>query len=279
MKFKIVLGLMLFILFFIAIFVGLPYILLNFPSIFNFLPRFIATSTPGYFFSKFQPSAFQSQPQLKPQSQSQSQSQFQSKKVSIGSVSRSGDNERIILSASYAVNITGWRIKSGRRGEFIIGQGLNIPQFNTAFADVLLIGGESAEIIAAASPMANSFRINSCFGGLGDVYNLGYAFHSCPRIAIGDFSGLDSACEDLILRSVSCRAPSDDILNKQSFQCRIWFEKNVNYSSCVAKHQNDRDFYRGWKIYTGNTNQIFDPLHDKIELRDQAGLLMDVYEY
>ena len=279
MKFRIVLGLMLFILFFITIFVGLPYVLqriqsnqvLNFPSFFNFIPQFIATSTPGYFYSKFQPPTFQPQPQ--------SQFRFQSKKVSIGNISRYGANERIGLNASYAVNITGWRIKSGRRGEFVIGQGLNIPQFNTTSADVLLIGGESAEIITGTSPMANSFRINSCFGGLSNVYNFGYSFNSCPRIEIGDFTGLDSACEDLILRSASCRAPGDDILNKQSSKCRIWFEKNINYNFCVAKHQNDRDFYKGWKIYTGNNNQIFDSLHDKIELRDKTGLLIDSYEY
>lgn len=273
---------MLFILFFIAMFVGLPYILqkiqpnqvFNFSSFLKFIPRFIATSTPGYFYGKFQPSIFQSQPQ--PQTQSQS------KKVSIGNISRYGANEQIGLSASSfsgAVNITGWRIKSARRGEFVIGQGLNLPQFDTASADIWLTGGESAEIIAGASPMAGSFHVNSCFGGLSDVYNLGYSFNSCPGIAPGDFTGLDSACEDLILRSASCRAPSDDVLNKQSSKCRIWFENNVNYSFCVAKHRNDGDFYKGWKIYTGNGNQIFDPLHDKIELRDQTGALIDSYEY
>jgi len=277
MKFRLVFGFILLILFFVAMFVGLPYLLQIIKSnqIFNFPHLFPVSTSTSYFFSKpQQPSISQSQPQ--------SQSRSQSQKVSIGNISRYGANERIGLSASYfegVLDITGWRIKSRQRGEFVIGQGLNIPQFNTTSADIRLIGGESAEIITGASPMANSFRINSCFGGLSDVYNLGYSFNSCPRIEIGDFTGFDSACEDLILRSSSCRPPSDDILNKQSSKCRIWFENNVNYSFCVAKHQNDRDFYRGWKIYTGNSNQIFDPLHDRIELRDQTGLLIDSYEY
>ena len=53
----------------------------------------------------------------------------------------------------------------------------------------------------------------------------------------------------------------------------------MTYNACVAGHKNDGDFYKGWKIYTGNNNQIFDPLHDIIELRDQNGLLIDNYEY
>ena len=283
-KFQFVFGFMLLILFFIAMFVGVPYLLQIIQSnrTFNFPHLFPVSTSTGYFFSKpQQPSIFQSQPQSQFQPVIKPGESLYKNKVSIRSVYRYGKGQ-INLRASYiegAVNITGWRIKSRQRGEFVIGQGLNIPQFNTVSADIRLIGGESAEIIAGASPMTNSFRINSCFGGLSDVYNLGYSFNSCPRIEIGDFMGLDSACEDLILRSASCRAPSDDILNKQSSKCRIWFESNVNYSFCVAKHQNNRDFYRGWKIYTGNNNQIFDPLHDRVELRDQAGLLVDSYEY
>lgn len=290
MRFRFIFGFILLILFFIAIFVGLPYLfqiiqsnqIFNFLHLFNLpfnLPRFISTSTPGYFYSKSQPFISQSQFQIWPVIKS-GESLYKNK-VSIGSAYGYGKGQ-INLRASYfegAVNITGWRIKSAQRGETLIGKGINILQFDAIPSDIWLISGETAEIIAGISPVINNFRVNSCFGGLSSVYNLGYSFNSCPRIEPGDLTGFDSACQDLILRSTSCRTPSDDILNQQSSQCRIWFEKNVNYNFCVAKHRNDRDFYRGWKIYTGNNNQIFDPLHDKIELRDQAGLLVDSYQY
>jgi len=276
MKFRFVFGFILLVLFFIAIFVGLPYLLQIIKSnqIFNF-PRFIftSTSTPRYFYS-WTKNSTSLQPIIKP-----GESLYRGK-VSIGNAYQYG-REQINLRVSYfdgAIKITGWRIKSAQRGETLIGKGINLLQFDAATSDIWIISGESVEIIAGISPVANNFRVNSCFDGLSSLYNLGYAF-SCPGIEPGDLTGLDSSCQDLILRSTSCRAPSDDILNKQSSQCRIWFEKNVNYNVCVNKHQNDRDFYKGWKIYTGNNNQIFDPLHDKIELRDQAGLLIDSYGY
>ncbi|MCX6813178.1 MAG: hypothetical protein NTV77_01680 [Candidatus Azambacteria bacterium] len=277
MKFQFVFGFMLLILVFVAIFVGAPYLLQIIKSnqFLNF-PRFISTSTPGYFYSKPQPSISQpqSQPIIKP-----GESLYKNK-MSIGNIYRYG-NGQINLRASYfegALNITGWKVKSAQRGETLIGRGINLPQFDAATSDIWLISGESVEIIAGVSPLANNFRVNNCFGGLSSLYNLGYAF-SCPGIEPSNLSGLDSSCQDLILRSTSCRAPSDDILNKQSSQCRIWFEKNVNYNACVNKHQNDKDFYKGWQIYTGNNNLFFDRLHDRIELRDQAGLLVDSYEY
>ncbi len=165
-----------------------------------------------------------------------------------------------------------------QRGETLIGRGINIPQFSVVSSDIWLIGGESIQIIAGVSPLVNNFRVNNCFGGLSGLYNLNFGNY-CPALKVDNLSSFDSSCQDLILRSSSCLTPSDDILNRQSAQCRVWFEKNVNYNACVARHQNDRDFYKEWRIYIGNANQIFDQLHDRIELRDQASLLVDSYEY
>lgn len=277
MKFQFVFGFMLLILFFIAVFVGVPYLLEKIkytPISFFSISKNSTTSTPRFFYSRI--NSWINNPTSR--SVINTGESLYKGKVSIGGIS---NGKQINLSASYfegAIKITGWRIKSAQRGETLISKGINLLQFDAATSDIWIISGESVEIIAGISPVANNFRVNSCFGGLSSLYNLGYAF-SCPGIKPGDLTGLDSFCQDLILRSTSCRAPSDDILNKQSSQCRIWFEKNVNYNACVNKHQNDRDFYKGWKIYTGNNNQIFDPLHDKVELRDQAGLLIDSYGY
>ena len=267
MKFRLVFGFILLILFFVALFVGLPYLFQRL--------KFSPTSTmpaPWNF------SYFYNQP-TNPTYQYQNQNQNQ-QKVKIGSLSGYGNLQISLQSTSYEgpINITGWRIRSAQRGETLIGKGINLVQFDSVSSDVWLAGGESADIIAGVSPMAANFRVNVCFGGINNMYNLGYGF-SCPAIANYDLSGLDSSCQDLILRSSSCQAPSDNILNGQTSKCRIWFERNVNYNACVNQHRNDRDFYRGWKIYTGNSNKIFDPLHDKIELRDQTGLLIDSRQY
>ena len=275
MKFRLVFGFILLILFFVALFVGLPYL-------FQILKTSLITNSPRFMFSSTSTvpwnfSYFYSQPMSSTYQYQQNQ-QYQ-QKVRIGSISSYGATQISLQSASYEspVNITGWRIKSAQKGETLIGKGINLVQFDSVSSDVWLNGGESADIIAGVNPMAANFRVNICFGGINNLYNLGYA--SCPAMANYDLTGLDSSCQDLILRSSSCQAPSDNILNGQTSKCRIWFEKNVNYNACVNQYRNSRDFYRGWKIYTGNSNQIFDPLHDKIELRDQTGLLIDSRQY
>ena len=280
-KFQFVFGFILLILFFIAVFVGVPYLLQIIQSnqIFNF-SRFISTSTPGYFYSKSQPSI----------SQSQSQSVIKlgesiyKGKVSISSVYRYNPGQ-INLSASFSdggsIDITGWKIKSIQRGETVIGRGLALPQFNSFSSDIRLKSGDSVKIIAGISPLLSSFQINSCFGWLNSVYNIDSSLNYCPLIQISNLTGfgLDSACQNLILNSGSCRAPSDTVLNNYSRECRIWVEHNLNYNACVEKHMNESDFYKGWQIYTGNNNLFFDQLHDRVELRDQAGLLVDSNEY
>ena len=273
MKIRFVFGFILLLLALIGIFVGLPYLLQIIKSnqFFSFsFPRYIATSTPGYYYGNQSPAPY-----------STSSPAAFSPKINM-SVYRYGRGQ-ISLRAPYfsgaPINITGWKIKSEKKGETIIGKGYALPQVDAALSDVLLTSGESADIIIGLSPLAGNFRVNNCFGWLGNIYSIDYSLSYCPRVALSDLSGLDSQCQELILQISSCRTLSDDVLNKQSSQCRIWVEKNLNYSACVSKHRNDSYFFKGWQIYTGNGNQIYDSLHDKIEFRDRAGFLIDSYEY
>jgi len=277
MRFSFAFGFVLLILLIIGIFVGLPYAISELKSGSFLFPisfsRILTKPSSNYFYN--QPPSATTTPTL----------QQTVKKVGISSVSRYGQGE-ISLRASYfsnqneKVNLTGWRIKSIQKGETIIGKGINLPQFDAAPSDIWLSSGERADIIIGLSPLAVNFRVNNCFGWLNNLYNLGYSFNYCPGgFRLTDLAGLDSACQDLILRAGSCRTPSENDLNKSSYKCREWAEKNMTYNACVAGHKNDSDFYKGWKIYTGNGNKIFDSLHDVIELRDQNGLLIDNYEY
>lgn len=267
MRFRFIFGFILLILALIGIFVGLPYLLQIIKSnqFFNFsfpqleTPR-LETPFPGSTSTTRQPLS----------------------RPKIGmSIYRYGKGQ-ITLKASFGkgpVNVTGWKIKSLQKGETVIGKGYALPQVDVALSDVLLGSGESADITLGLSPLAGNFRVNNCFGWLGSVYSIDYSLSYCPRIELSDLSGLDSQCQELILQTSSCRAPADDILNKQSSQCRVWVEKNLNYNACVNSRRQDPDFFKGWKIYTGNNNPIIDPLHDKIELRDRANSLIDSDEY
>ena len=277
MKSSFVFGFILLILVIIAISVGLPYAIDALKSgafslPFSF-PKIATKPVSNYFFS--QPHTPTSTPIP----------QQTVKEVSIGSVSRYGQGV-INLRASYfsaqgeKINITGWKIKSSQKGETIIGKGIALPQFDAAPSDIWLSSGDSADVAVGLSPLAMNFRANNCFGWLNNLYNLGYSLDYCPGgFKLADLTGLDSACQDLVLRAGSCQTPSEDELNKSSYKCRQWAEKNMNYNACVVSHLSDGDFYKGWKIYTGNSNPIFDSLHDIIELRDQNGFLIDSYEY
>ncbi|MBI2446616.1 MAG: hypothetical protein HYV51_02220 [Parcubacteria group bacterium] len=274
MKSSFVFGFILIILLIIGVLVGLPYAIKELKSgsfSLPFFPKILTKPASNYFYH--QPPSATTTPIP----------QQAVKKISISSVSRYGQGEislRALYFDSGKINITGWKIKSIQRGETIIGKGINLPQFDAAPSDIWLSSGERADIIVGLSPLAVNFRVNNCFGWLNNLYNLGYSLNYCPGgFRLGDLTGLDSACQDLILRAGSCRTPSENDLNKASYKCRQWAEKNMTYNACVAGHKNDSDFYKGWKIYTGNGNKIFDSLHDVIELRDQNGLLIDSYEY
>ena len=277
MRFSFVFGFVLLILLLIGIFVGLPYALLELKSGSFFFP-FFPTLRSGILDRQ----AIGTFPRTSTTTPTPQQT---AKKISISNVSRYGQGE-ISLRAPYfstqgaKINVTGWKIKSIQKGETIIGKGINLPQLDVAPSDIWLGGGDWADIAIGSSPLAVNFRANNCFGWLNNLYNLDYSLNYCPGgFKLGDLSGLDSACQDLILRAGSCHSPSENDLNKSSYQCREWAGKNMNYNACVANHRNDSDFYKEWKIYTGNSNKIFDSLHDIIELRDQNGILIDSYEY
>lgn len=286
MKFRFVFILILLILLTIGIFVGLPYIIqliksgpisfsLPFPLPFSLpvgkwaLPKVTTNPVSNYFFSP--PINNQALPS----------------QIKISNIYYSSNQQQVSLTSSYsnggAIDITGWKIKSVIKGsEIIIGKGVNLPQINVTLSDIWLKNGEPVDIIVGKSPLVANFHINSCFGWLSGLYNLDYSVSYCSDgFGFNDLIGLDSACKDLILGTGACRAPSENVLNlnKNSYQCRQWVEKNMNYNACVSRHINDNGFYKGWKIYTGNNNLIFDQRHDKIELHDQNGVLIDSYEY
>lgn len=286
MKLSFVFGFILLILLIIGIFVGAPYAAQIIKSGAFELPFSFPFSLPKI------TTQFKSNYSLKPTSQTGAPTTLSvikpgeslyKDKISIGSIYFSGGGQ-ISLKSSYfskeAVNVTGFKIKSLKKDETIIGKAINIPQFDFNLSDIWLSSRESVDIIIGSSPLGSNFRVNNCFGWLTDIYNLGYSLDYCPgQFKLEELRDLDSFCEDLILRTNSCRMPNEDILNKQSGKCRDWALKNMNYGVCVANHKNDSNFYKGWKIYTGNNNLIFDQRHDKIELRDQNGLLVDSYEY
>ena len=277
MKIKFAFGFALLILVIVAILFGAPYLLniikgnqaLSPPNYIQRFGNYFKINLPDYSYSQSsgqQPAARQPEQTLEVDN------------VKISSVYRYGSGQINLRAGAGGADITGWKIKSENKGETIIGRGAAIPQFG-GLSDIMLSSGGSAEINVGLSPLGGSFRVNDCLGWLGNIYNVGSSLNSCSDFKLSDIPGLDSRCQELILNTSSCRVPSDDILNQHSSQCRKWVEQNMNYNACVLKNRNDSDFYKEWQIYTGNANPIYDPLHDRIELINRSGVLIDRYEY
>jgi len=119
MKFQFFFGFILLILFFIGMFVGLPYLLEKIkstPLSFFSISKNSTTSTPGFFYSRINNWTNNSTSR----SVINTGESLYKGKVRIGGVS---SGKQINLSASYfegAIKITGWRIKSAQEGKLLL---------------------------------------------------------------------------------------------------------------------------------------------------------------
>lgn len=283
---KFVLGFLLVIVAVIGVFVGLPYAL-------SFVRGGKGTTMFPKFFQVKPPSGFQ---RTTSRQNNVSLNQVGSKpvkilspgvsiyqgKVVIRSVSTSRSRQQITLAAQHPespVNITGWKVVNSRGYEGFIGKAVHLFGSGQASEPIYLGSGSKLTIFAGPNPVSDNFRINKCLGWLAD-----YDFDPpvsvyCPTFSLEDFQALDGPCTNLLLRTPSCAQPRADILNQYSNACRLFVEKKYNYSYCVEEHHNDANFYSDFRVYTGSNIFLFDSFHDELELRDQAGFLVDSYSF
>ncbi|MDO8430208.1 MAG: hypothetical protein Q7S73_02475 [bacterium] len=183
------------------------------------------------------------------------------------------------LSKGEVVNITGWTIKSNK-GSFVISNAQEIYSFGGAIGPVNVRYGDRVQIYSGFGPKGN-FRLNKCLGYIEDLAPFTPSLpKNCPYISrteINNFSGL---CQDYILSLRACQNPNaNPPIPYNDDACRD-FLRNLNYSSCMEKHRNDEDFLiNEWRLWAGNQINIFDSTHDKVQLIDKSGKVVDEYTY
>jgi hypothetical protein len=212
--------------------------------------------------------------------------------VKIGSVyyGSSWGYSQFTLSAGYSltkpIDITGWHLKSNA-GYVLVPTAVSNynPGGTSPSADIVLNSNQHVNFYSNVSPLVTNLRMNKCIGYLNNTYKFNPPMpNNCPslysRSEISSFSG---ACQNLIISLWSCSTPDPDDLNKLSAYsdqaCKNFINSRFSYNGCYNYHKNDADFLSNeWRVWlSGLLN--FDPSHDKIDLFDRSGLLVDEYIY
>lgn len=118
---------------------------------------------------------------------------------------------------------------------------------NPQLSDIIMSAGGRALVSSGKSPIGYSFRLNECIGYLNETSTYVPALpNACP-----DGSG-----------------------------CKSNPSKKLTYANCVSAHKNDSGFYLNeWRVFLGQSNELWNNSNDTIELKSSSGNIIDVLSY
>ncbi|MEK7182176.1 MAG: prefoldin domain-containing protein [Patescibacteria group bacterium] len=192
---------------------------------------------------------------------------------------------QIILSktAKNKIIITGWELKSLISGVSVkIGEASWLPRLGSSNIKntIVLSPGEKAIIITGRPPIGVSFRTNICSGYFGQFQNFYPSLKAeCPdpygEIEEQYLSGpnaYNDSCLDFIDRIRRCGINTEQLPLGMQSQCQDFVTKKINYNSCIDKHKNDENFYRGeWRVYLSRDTELWKSKREVIKLIDEKG--------
>ncbi len=198
--------------------------------------------------------------------------------TSVGQFSLQADS-----SLKKGIDITGWRVRSNR-GDILVPQAISnySPSGLSPAGDIILAPGAQGTFYSSASPLGQNLRMNKCIGYLNSTYKFNPQLSAyCPNMYDrSEITGFSGRCQNLIFSLGGCSTPTSAQLNSISYEsaCREFLNR-FNYTGCYAKFSSDADFFsNNWRVWLGST-LFFDSSHDKIQLFDKEGLLVDQYIY
>ncbi len=191
------------------------------------------------------------------------------------------------LSSGETLDLSGWRlVTKGDNVEIPKAVEIYDPYGFINTSSVKVKSGDSIYIYSSQSKLGASFRLNKCLGYFETAYHFKPSLSlNCPALysSRSEIINYSSACQDYITSLSSCTIPD---LNRQGLvndsMCRE-FLSQVNYGGCFSKHKSDSDFLaREWRLFLGDQFQernILDAKHDRVQLLNKAGTLIDEYIY
>ncbi|MBX4210918.1 lamin tail domain-containing protein [Candidatus Parcubacteria bacterium] len=187
-----------------------------------------------------------------------------------------------------AIDISGWTLTSTVSGKTAhIPQGTYLPNFfdQNYKGDINLGPGETVYIVTGTSPIGTSFKINMCTGFFEQYNSFSPALpQQCPRPSLEKLPRdilADTACTDYLDNFPYCRMNTDSLSDSGlSLNCREYILNHINYNECVTLHQKDTNFYsKQWRVYLGQTNELWKTGREHITLTDKNGLLVSEISY
>jgi hypothetical protein len=191
------------------------------------------------------------------------------------------------------VKITGWYFKSEITGYFaVIGKAALLPYpFTNTETDVILQQGDRVYLTKGFSPIGISFRTNKCTG----YFEENRSFYpglplQCPQAQYeklpkfsSDYDSNDE-CVKTLQRIPQCTTVDSkfirDLPDTISPSCKDYMTNQINYNTCVAVHFGDVDFPGDeYHLYLNKFGSLWRPMHDKIDLIDENGLIVDSVSY
>ncbi len=185
--------------------------------------------------------------------------------------------------ASDPITFSGWKLESAATEVAVtIPQGVEVPHSGkvNSLSNITLNPGDTAIITSGRSPIGVSFRENLCTGYLSEFQDFSPDLdQDCPS-AQSEIraAGGDEECIDFSYTvprcSVVSRAPSS-----LSNSCENLLG-DLNYNSCAARHVDEPSFIGGtWRVFLGNSQELWRENHETIRLLDAEGKTVDVLAY
>lgn len=207
------------------------------------------------------------------------------------------DNQYIslttILEANEKIKISGWYFKSELTGyTATIGKAALLPfPFTQTLSDVVLQQNDRVFLTKGFSPIGISFRTNKCTGYFEQDRKFVPSLQLvCPwpedetLPIFSNSTESNEACLDAIRRASRCQTVSNNLIknlpDNVTSSCKNYLREQINYNACVSKHFSDTDFPgQEYRLYFNKFGPLWNKTHDKINLHDQNGLIVDSLSY
>lgn len=198
------------------------------------------------------------------------------------------------IQKTQTVKITGWYMKSEVTGYYaVIGKAalLPYPSQSGTESNVILQQGDRVYLTKGFSPIGISFRTNKCTGYFEQdrTFYPGLSFN-CPLprdeklpVFSSDYDRNDE-CHLIIERLPACSTVDSEFIRALPDtvppSCINYLRNQINYNTCVALHYSDVNFPGNvYRLYFNKFGPLWRPLHDKIDLIDENGLIVDSVSY
>lgn len=165
---------------------------------------------------------------------------------------------------------------------------------------ITLKSGERA-VITTGNPatfggvkIKDNFKLNRCLGYLED--NSGSRAYpslkyNCPASKdVPGITELDNACYDFVRSIRSCHTPKDVYIKDEGYclernckltsYCKQFAKDNFSFDTCFARYAESDNFVGPeWRVFLGQTWEIWVDRRETISLYDRQGLLVDEISY